>query len=73
MLYFWTKDSKKKKTKFKVPIRFKTLFTAFSLQLLFGGTFQGIIITTGNIQIQSKQDLEVLVMANCKPGSNKNV
>ena len=62
MLYFWTKDSINKKSKFKVPIRFKTLFTAFSLQLLFGGTFQGIIITTGSIQIQRKQDLEATKM-----------
>ena len=62
MLYFWTKDLKKKKAKFTVPIRFKTLFTAFSLQLLFGGTFQGIIITTGSIQIQRKQDLEATKM-----------
>ena len=56
MLYFWTKDSREKRAKFKVPIKFKTLFTAFSLQLLFGGTFQGILIRTGNIQTQNKQD-----------------
>ena len=72
-MYFWTKDSKKKKTKFRVPIRFKTLFTAFSLQLLFGGTFQGIIIITGNKQIKNKYDLEVLFKANCKLEATKNI
>ena len=51
MLYFWTKGSRKKNSKFKVPIRFKTLFTAFSLQLLFGGIFSGIIIRTGNTRL----------------------
>ena len=59
MLYFWKKDSRKKNSKFKVPIRFKTLYTAFSLQLLFGGTIQGIIIRTGNIQNKTKTGLAV--------------
>ena len=48
-VFFWNKESRKNKPKFKMTISFKTLYAIFALQLFVGGSIQTAIFLNGKL------------------------